>query len=60
MVTLEIVKLLRSGELAVNSNSPVYRVVKLCIFIHNDVYFICLTETELKRTHLEYAFENDK
>ena len=42
MVTLQIVKSLRFGELAINSNSPIFRVVKISRvsrnFIQNVVY----------------------
>ena len=38
MVTLQIVKSLRFGELAVNSNSPIISVVKLWRVRHNFMY----------------------
>ena len=41
MVTLQIVKSLRFGELAVNSNSSIFRVVTLCRVGRNFMYTEC-------------------
>ena len=73
------------GELAVNSNTPIFSVVEFSRVSPNFMYPECflslqhvlrnafcfcvglillftqyLTETQHNRTHLEYAFENDK
>ena len=41
MVTVQIVKSLRFGELAVNSNSPIFSVVKLWRVSRNFMYTEC-------------------